>query len=406
MNIIRKIKVIIDNEDETLRKAQYKFIRDSQYAQYKGLNYAMSYLISGYYFYGMDLNSDDFKDYRKKLTNTLYIFNDIEFGKGIDSKSAITQKVKKDFSAALKNGLARGERSATNYKRTTPLITRGRSLKFNYDANGNVIIKWVNGITFKVVIGEFKNSLELNSTLHKIINNEYKLGQSSLYFNKKNELILILTIDVPKVKAVRNPVKSRTLGVDLGMAVPVYMSLNDVGYIRKRLGSYTEFAKQKAQYKARRDRLYSQLAAVKGGKGRNEKLKALDQFKEKESNFTKTYNHFLSKQIVEFAVKNNCEYINLEKIDSAGLENKVLGLWAYYDLQEKIQYKADMQGLKVRYINPAYTSQKCSKCGYTDKENRLGQSKFICKNCGLIINADYNASLNIARSTDFIDSDN
>ena len=79
-------------------------------------------------------------------------------------------------------------------------------------------------------------------------------------------------------------------------------------------------------------------------------------------------------------------------------------MWAYYDLQEKIQYKADMQGLKVRYINPAYTSQKCSKCGYTDKENRLGQSKFICKNCGLIINADYNASLNIARSTDFIDS--
>ena len=45
------------------------------------------------------------------------------------------------------------------------------------------------------------------------------------------------------------------------------------------------------------------------GKGRNEKLKALDQFKEKESNFTKTYNHFLSKQIVEFAVKNNCEYM-------------------------------------------------------------------------------------------------
>ena len=135
----------------------------------------------------------------EQIQNTLYIFNDIEFGKGIDSKSAITQKVKKDFSAALKNGLARGERSATNYKRTTPLITRGRSLKFNYDTNGNVIIKWVNGITFKVVIGEFKNSLELNSTLHKIINNEYKLGQSSLYFNKKNELILILTLSGTKI---------------------------------------------------------------------------------------------------------------------------------------------------------------------------------------------------------------
>ncbi|MBP3887951.1 MAG: transposase, partial [Cellulosilyticum sp.] len=49
-----------------------------------------------------------------------------------------------------------------------------------------------------------------------------------------------------------------------------------------------------------------------------------------------------------------------------------------------------------RIKNEIYTSQKCSKCGNVDKENRIDQATFICKECGLKINADYNASLNIA----------
>lgn len=404
MNIIKKIKIMVNEEDETLKKEKYKFIRDSQYAQYQGLNNAMGYVMAGYYSNNKEVSSDEFKNHMKGLTNSAPFFNDINFGKGIDSKSSITQKVKKDFSTALKNGLAKGERSSVNYKRTFPLMTRGRDLKFKYNENeSDILVDWVNKIQFKCILGNHGNSSELQHTLHKVINKEYKIGQSSLYFNKKNELILILTLNIGDVKKQENEiVKERTLGVDLGIAVPVYMALNDITYIRKGLGSYEEFAKQRNQYKSRRFRLQKQLKAVKGGKGRRDKLKALDSFKEKEKNFAKNYNHFLSKSIVEFAIKNNCEFINIEKISSEGLENKVLGIWTYYDLESKIDYKAKMLGIKVRFVDPAYTSQTCSKCGYVDKENRKSQSKFICKECGLNINADYNAAINIAKSTNFI----
>ena len=47
-------------------------------------------------------------------------------------------------------------------------------------------------------------------------------------------------------------------------------------------------------------------------------------------------------------------------------------------------------------INPEYTSQRCSKCGYIDSENRKTQAQFICLKCGFEENADYNASQNIA----------
>ena len=400
MFIARKIKITINCDDEELRKQQYKFIRDSQYAQYQGLNRCMGYLMSGYYANSMDIKSQGFKDHQKTITNSLAIFNGIDFGKGIDSKSSITQKVKKDFSAALKNGLAKGERSSINYKRTFPLMTRGRDLKFSYNNDDEVIINWVNKIQFKCILGEHKNSLELKHTLHKVINKEYKVGQSSLEFDRNNKLILNLTLDIPENNK-NEKALGRVCGVDLGLKVPAYCSISDNSYIRRSFGTFEEFAKNRQQFKARRIRLQKQLQACKGGKGRKDKLKAMNQLRDKEKNFAKTYNHFLSHNIVKFANDNKCEYIHLEKLEGTHLENKLLGLWSYYQLQEQIEYKAERVGIKVKYINPAYTSQKCSKCGNVDKENRIDQATFICKECGLKINADYNASLNIARSTDF-----
>lgn len=49
----------------------------------------------------------------------------------------------------------------------------------------------------------------------------------------------------------------------------------------------------------------------------------------------------------------------------------------------------------VRKVNPAYTSQTCSQCGYVDAGNRGSQSMFRCLMCEYLINADVNAALNI-----------
>lgn len=97
MITVRKLQLIIINDDEQLRKEQYKFLRDSIYAQYQGLNRCMGYLMSGYYANNMDVKSQSFKDFQKTIKNSCPCFDELEFGKGIDSKSAITQKVKKIF---------------------------------------------------------------------------------------------------------------------------------------------------------------------------------------------------------------------------------------------------------------------------------------------------------------------
>lgn len=400
---VRKLKLVIRETDKELRSQKYKFIRDSQYAQYRALNVAMGYISSAYLKANKDIKSEEYKEAIKLLTNSNPIFNGIEVGTGIDTLSAVTRKARKDFSVSLKNGLARGERNLTSYRRTYPLITRGRDLKFRYEDN-DIVIKWVNKIEFTVITGSNnmkENTIELKHTLHKIINNEYKIKESSLMFDKNNNLILNLTFDIPDKEA-HEIVPGRTLGVDLGIATPAYVCLSDNTYIRSGFGSANDFFRIRQQMKSRRRSLYKSLSLVKGGKGRKKKLQAINSLRDKERNFAKTYNHQLSHKIVKFAKDNKCEFINLEYLTKDGFEDAILSSWSYYELQNMIEYKAEREGIKVRYVDPAYTSQTCSKCGHVDKENRPTQAKFKCVNCGLELNADHNASINIARSDNFV----
>jgi len=56
-----------------------------------------------------------------------------------------------------------------------------------------------------------------------------------------------------------------------------------------------------------------------------------------------------------------------------------------------------MADISVEQVDPAYTSQRCSFCGCTSEINRRSKHQFVCQQCEYKLNADYNASKNIAR---------
>jgi len=63
-----------------------------------------------------------------------------------------------------------------------------------------------------------------------------------------------------------------------------------------------------------------------------------------------------------------------------------------------LQYKARMLGKQVIPVNPAYTSQMCSNpdCGKIVKKS-LSVRTHRCLHCGLVLNRDHNAAINILR---------
>jgi putative transposase len=81
----------------------------------------------------------------------------------------------------------------------------------------------------------------------------------------------------------------------------------------------------------------------------------------------------------------------------AGLNKAILDQgWGNFRLY--LEYKQVRQGGMVIHVNPAYTSQTCSRCGHIHSDNRKSQSEFVCQACGLAINADFNAAINISRA--------
>jgi len=69
--------------------------------------------------------------------------------------------------------------------------------------------------------------------------------------------------------------------------------------------------------------------------------------------------------------------------------------WNYAELFKILDGKACDAGVQIKKLSPVYTSQRCSKCGYTKKTNRKGKV-FICGNCSNTMDADLNASLNLS----------
>ena len=134
-------------------------------------------------------------------------------------------------------------------------------------------------------------------------------------------------------------------------------------------------------------------------KGKYRKVK---QIKHRESNIIKDINHKISKKIVTDAEKQKAIIVleNLKNIRKTARTRRKqrysLNSWSFYQLEQMIVYKSKKYGVPLVYVEPQYTSQRCSRCGHIERLNRKTKSLFQCKNCGIVENADVNAGFNIA----------
>ncbi len=144
-------------------------------------------------------------------------------------------------------------------------------------------------------------------------------------------------------------------------------------------------------------RVYQSIRKKAQKKGAYKFVKKL---KNKESRKVKDINHKISRKIVDVAKQKNYA-IKLEKLE--GIRKKKQGRklngiksnWSFFQLQQFVEYKAKLLGVPVFYVNPSYTSKKCSRCGTIGmREGKV----FKCNCCGHHDHADANASFNIGKA--------
>jgi len=183
---------------------------------------------------------------------------------------------------------------------------------------------------------------------------------------------------------------TNTLGVDLGILCPA------VGVVSE--GGETKFFGNGRQNKFIR-RKYKQLRRELGKK---KKVNAIKRVNDKESRIMQDINHKISRNIVNFAMENNCGTIKLENLSGIRQTSKARGKnkanlhsWTFFELSSFIEYKAREVGILVEKINPEYTSQTCPSCG---ERNKTKTRNYSC-DCGCRSHRDRVGALNIALTT-------
>ena len=208
------------------------------------------------------------------------------------------------------------------------------------------------------------------------------------------------------------------VGVDLGWSVPLYAAINNgyarIGYRKLRALGDKIKSLQRQTISRRRSILRTGSQDLSGptarsGHGRNRLLMPIKKLENKIDNAYTTLNHQLSHCVIEFAKNNGAGLIHIEKLKglSEELTGTFLGMnWRREQLQRFIKYKAEQAGIYVKEVNPCYTSRRCSKCGFINKDfdseyrkrnRKNGKSTmFKCPKCEYEENADYNAARNLA----------
>ncbi|RTH98934.1 transposase, partial [Thermus scotoductus] len=88
------------------------------------------------------------------------------------------------------------------------------------------------------------------------------------------------------------------------------------------------------------------------------------------------------------------ERLDLRSPELSRRMNRLLSNFGRRYLKEKLARLGELYGIKVVEVNPAYSSQACSRCGYVDPRNRRDTQTFVCQACGHRGNAQVNAARN------------
>jgi IS605 OrfB family transposase len=188
--------------------------------------------------------------------------------------------------------------------------------------------------------------------------------------------------------------KDKAIGVDLGRRSIAATSTGESWDGEQLNKTRDRYAKVRANVQPKRSRSSRRLLRRLSGRERR---------------FQQWVNHNISKSIVS-AAKKDCAIISMEDLTNirqslnakprTKQERRKTNNWGFYMLRLFIHYKANIAGIPVVFVPPAYTSQTCSHCNHIHPEQgksyRNGK-RFVCGHCGADVDADYNAARNIAR---------
>lgn len=265
-------------------------------------------------------------------------------------------------------------------KKKTVSVPNSKRCAVRYDARSYTVWWNENRLSLVTIKGRAKFSFEIADYYQQYLN--WKTKSADLFKDRAGRWWLHI---VKQAESPRFAATDEIVGVDLG-------EINPATDNRGNFYGNREWKKIEDKTFELRRRLQS-----KGTKSAKRHLKKISG---RQKRFRKDCDHVLSKRLVQ-SVSPGAIIVFEDLTDIRGSAKKRKAQrrrfhgWSFKQFQNFVSYKAERKGILVDYVDPRYTSQKCSSCGHISRSNRPSQAVFKCRKCSYSNHADINASLNI-----------
>ncbi|MBD2001775.1 MULTISPECIES: RNA-guided endonuclease InsQ/TnpB family protein [Cyanophyceae] len=287
------------------------------------------------------------------------------------------------------NHVCQAIRRVIGNAKTVKQIHKFRPTSINLDVRTFHYIEELQTVGVTLMCGRVKFKLSIGNYQLALLRGQSPTA-ATLSKTKQGDYYINICVDLPADPTGKTP---KVIGVDLGR--------------RDIATTSTGNSWEGAQIQATRDRYSFVRANVQSKRTRNSR-RLLRRLSGREQRFQKWLNHNISKQLVQEAKQLNASLAfedltnireSLNQKPRSKTERRRTNNWAFYQLRLFVGYKANIAGVSVVFVPPAYTSQTCSRCGHIHpvqgKSYRNGKA-FKCGHCGFEHDADANAANNIA----------
>ena len=197
---------------------------------------------------------------------------------------------------------------------------------------------------------------------------------------------------------------TKGLGVDLGIKDTAICSN---GMIFKNINKTKKVKKLKKKLKREQRKM---ARSIEYSKSKKIKLKELKNFSKKKLKVQRLFYRLncirddYNNKIVNEITRTKLKYITIEDLKVSNMmKNKYLSKAIqeqnFYTIRIKLINKCKERNIELRLVDTFYPSSKtCSCCGNIKKDLKLNDRIYKCGNCGLEIDRDYNASINLEKA--------
>ena len=197
---------------------------------------------------------------------------------------------------------------------------------------------------------------------------------------------------------------SKGIGMDLGLKETAICSNNKIYKNINKTSIVKKLEKKLKREQRKLSRKYESLK-IRNKKEKGEatrqniqkQIVKVQKLHQRLTNIRADYNN----KIVASIIKQKPSFITIEDLNISGMMknkhlSKAVAQQKLYEFRSKLEYKCSLFGIELRIVDRFYPSSKtCSYCGSIKKDLKLSDRVYKCDNCGLEIDRDKNASLNL-----------